>query len=88
MIYSINNIVIKPFSEYKHQFALCESCFWSATVFNNNSIEQSPINEDSILQKCPLCEKTSVSLMPLEKDEGYRILIGDQSGLEMQFSKC
>jgi ubiquitin C-terminal hydrolase len=87
-IYSTNNIVIKPFSEYKHQFALCESCFWSATVFNNNPIEQSPINEDSILQKCPLCEKTSVSLMPLEKDEGYRILIGDQRGLEMQFSKC
>jgi hypothetical protein len=26
--------------------------------------------------------------MPLEKDEGYRILIGDQRGLEMQFSKC
>ena len=85
-MYSINSAFIKRFSEYKHQFALCESCFWSATVFINSD-EQHPINDPRILQKCPLCKNTSVSLMPLEKDEGYRILIGDKRGLELQFSK-
>jgi len=79
-MYSINRIVMKPFSEYKHQFALCESCFWCATIFDKSSKQeekqQYPINDPGILQKCPLCENKSVSLMPLGKDEGYRILIG------------
>lgn len=89
-MYSVNEIVIKPFSEYKHQFALCESCFWSATIFSKAQDEEKQqhhiITDIRNLQKCPLCEE-SISLMPLEKDEGYRILIGDKRGLEMQFSK-
>ena len=88
-MYSVNEIVIKPFSEYKHQFALCESCFWSATIFSKAQDEEKQqhiITDIRILQKCPLCEK-SISLMPFEKDEVYRILSGDKRGLEMQFSK-
>jgi hypothetical protein len=91
-MYSVNRIIIKPFSEYQHQFALCESCFWCATIFDKSKEQeekqqQYPINDASILQKCPLCKNKSISLMPLEKDEGYRVLIGGKRGLEMQFSK-
>jgi len=39
-MYSVNSTVIKPLSEYNHQFALCESCFWCATIFDKSSEQE------------------------------------------------
>ncbi len=57
-------------------FALCESCFWSATILKMKE----PI-------ACPTCPDSSVSLIPLAADEQYRIDLGSNAGLELSFSK-
>jgi hypothetical protein len=58
-------------------FALCESCFWSATVLRT---------KDRIF--CPLCkESESLSLIPLGTDESYRLNMSGSSGLEVSFTK-
>jgi hypothetical protein len=57
-------------------FALCESCFWSATILRMK--EQ---------VACPLCIDVNVSLIPLAIYEQYRIKLGPSAGLELSFSK-
>jgi hypothetical protein len=56
-------------------FALCESCFWSATVLYDRPVS------------CPSCPGSSVSLIPLAKDEEYRLKISPSAGLELSFSR-
>jgi hypothetical protein len=80
----------KPFYKYHRQFALCESCFWSATILysaikekQNSEITTSAGNPSEV---CPMCNRDSVVLIPLQKDEAYQMSIGDKRGLEIQFS--
>ncbi len=91
---SLTNIVetssSKPFYRYQRQFALCESCFWSATSL------YSPIKEkqnseittstDNLTEVCPMCNKESVVLIPLQENEAYQMSLGDKRGLEIEFS--
>ena len=91
---SLTNIVktssSKPFYRYQRQFALCESCFWSATSL------YSPIKEkqnseittstDNVTEVCPMCNKDSVVLIPLQENEAYQMSLGDKRGLEIEFS--
>jgi hypothetical protein len=61
-------------------FALCESCFWSATV----------LQEGSLPDGCPLCSGGSqgVSMIPLGTDEEYRLKAAPSGGgLEMSFGR-
>jgi hypothetical protein len=52
-----------------------------------NSASEDTINDDSF-RICPMCNKeNSVSLMPLQKNEAYRISLEDKRGLEIQFLK-
>ena len=87
---------MRPLYGYEHQFAICESCFWCATIFHKATIKQEQkedVNENSnnnnIMQQqiCPTCKNKSVSLTPLAKDEIYRISMEGKRGLEMEFSK-
>jgi hypothetical protein len=80
----------KPFYKFHRQFALCESCFWSATILygaikekQNSEITTSAGNPSEV---CPMCNRDSVVLIPLQKDEAYQMSIGDKRGLEIQFS--
>ena len=80
----------KPFYKYHRQFALCESCFWSATILysaikekQNSEITTSAGNPSEV---CQMCNRDSVVLIPLQKDEAYQMSIGDKRGLEIQFS--
>lgn len=57
-------------------FAICESCYWSATILSM---------KDGIV--CPTCPDSIVSLIPLAIDEQYRIKLGTSAGLELSFSK-
>jgi hypothetical protein len=93
-MYLLNITTTRPLYEYGCQFAICESCFWCATIFhkaikeeqeehitergNNNNLQQ---------QICPTCKNKSISLIPLAKDEGYTIAIEGKRGLEIEFSK-
>jgi hypothetical protein len=52
-----------------------------------NSASEDTVNDDSF-RICPMCNKEiGVSLMPLQKNEAYRILVEDKRGLDIQFLK-
>jgi hypothetical protein len=79
----------KPLYQYERQFAICESCFWCATIFQRLDASSNN-NSDGLEQQqriCPLCKNKSISLIPLDKDEGYTIAIKGKRGLEIEFSK-
>ncbi|AIF82132.1 hypothetical protein NTE_00048 [Candidatus Nitrososphaera evergladensis SR1] len=65
----------------ERHFALCESCFWSATVFGKN-------NNNNLLPACPSCMGENVSLIPLSKDEEYQVRVSPSAGVEMSFSRA
>ena len=79
--------ITKPLYEYGRKFAICESCFWCATVFQKADNYSSNNNDSVQQQTCPLCENTSISLIPLAKDEVYTIAMEGKRGLEIEFSK-
>jgi hypothetical protein len=88
------NVITSPLYEYEYQFAICESCFWCATIFyiateqrqahlgnstnNNNNLRQ---------QVCSTCKNKNISLIPLAKDERYTIAMESKRGVEMEFAK-
>jgi hypothetical protein len=75
--------------EYQRRFAICESCFWCATIFHK--AQSSDSNIIIIIQHddaCPVSESKSISLIPLAKDEGYTIAMEAKRGLEMEFPIC
>ena len=60
-------------------FALCKSCYWTATIFTNfTKIEK---------YECPLCPGKNVELMPLNLDEKYELSFDPNKGLEITFSR-
>lgn len=65
-----------PDNPAARHFALCESCFWSASILRM---------EHDVA--CPTCTDSNVSLIPLAIDELYRIRLGSTAGLELSFSK-
>ena len=91
---SLTNIVktssSKPFYRYQRQFALCESCFWSATSLYNPIKEKQnseiTTSTDNLTEVCPICNKDSVVLIPLQENEVYQMSLGDKRGLEIEFS--
>jgi hypothetical protein len=43
-------------------FALCESCFWSATIFKSDK------KQEQIINTCPVCfNESNISLIPLTR---------------------
>ena len=45
------NVITSPLYEYEYQFAICESCFWCATVFHKSIIIKHEQGEDIILNR-------------------------------------
>jgi hypothetical protein len=77
----IQSIEYNNYTSHRH-FALCESCFWSATIFKSDKKQELKTNA------CPVCfNDNSVSLIPLTKDEAYELSTRSKGGLEMKFSK-
>jgi hypothetical protein len=84
-LFSVNTVK-RPLNGYNRQFAICEYCHWCATFFVN-SVSEDTMNDHSF-RFCPMCNKeNSVSQMPLQKNEAYRISFEDKRGLDMQFLK-
>ena len=71
---SIN--VVQERKAGRRSFALCNSCFWSATLFSETGS-----------LACPSCSDGSVSLIPLALDEQYRLKLSPASGVEISFSR-
>jgi hypothetical protein len=85
--YVTTTTTARPLYEYERQFAICELCFWCATIFQKTDIHGSNNNNSLHQRICPLCKNKSISLIPLAKDEGYTIAMEGKRGLEMMFSK-
>ena len=79
MDYSVSNLV-EAYAD--RQFALCESCFWSATILNSTQ------KNIRIINYCPVCSSNNVSLIPLANDDIYNMNISSKGGLELRFSKA
>ena len=79
----VNPITSKPLNQYHRNFAICESCFWCATIFHTS--DERSNNSQQQQQRCPICENKSVSLTPLAKDEGYKIAMEPKRRLEIEF---
>ncbi len=86
---SLSNSTVEDFtstnkksSNNSCQFALCESCFWSATLLDSRQ-EINIVN----LCECPACSNKNISLIPLAKDEIYKLSLTPKGGLDMTFSK-
>ena len=65
-----------------HHFVLCESCFWSATIFKSDK------KKELIINTCPVCfNDNSISLIPFAKKEAYDLSFRPKGGLDIKFSK-
>lgn len=56
-------------------FALCENCYWTATILKKVGSYQ-----------CPLCHSNQVALIPLRKDEKYEYSLESRQGIQIKFS--
>ena len=82
MNYSLTPQVESSYNTPARQFVLCESCFWSATIFESTQ------KQIQIYNSCPVCSKSNISLIPLANDEAYELQVRSKGGLEMKFSKA
>ena len=80
-MYSIINlgmstvILEKKFDYQNRLFALCESCYWTATFFTK--IES---------YECPVCQSRDIALIPLNRDEKCDYKYELKRGLQINFS--
>jgi hypothetical protein len=69
-------LILKERYDYQNRiFALCESCYWTATIFMKIEGYQ-----------CPICLSKDVALMPLNLDEKYEFDFERKRGLQIRFS--
>jgi hypothetical protein len=80
-MYSIINlgmstVILEKKSDYQNRlFALCESCYWTATFFTK--LES---------YECPVCQSRDIALIPLNRDEKYDYKYELKRGLQINFS--
>ena len=78
----IQSLEYNIYTTTNRHFALCKSCFWSATIFKSDK------KQEQIINTCPICfDENNISLIPLTKDEVYELSTRSKGGLEMKFSK-
>jgi len=72
----MTELILERRYDYNNRlFALCESCYWTATIFTK--IES---------YDCPACRASNVSLIPLSLDEKYEFQFKPKQGLDIKFS--
>jgi len=68
-------ILDKGYDYQNRAFALCESCYWTATFFMKIEGFQ-----------CPICLSKDVAFIPLNLDEKYEFDFERKRGLQIKFS--
>jgi hypothetical protein len=68
-------IVENKYNYDNRWFVLCQSCYWTATMFTK--VES---------YKCPVCRGDNVELIPLNLNEKYEYQLEPNKGLEIIFS--
>jgi hypothetical protein len=80
MHYSINSQIESSYVSDR-QCLLCETCFWSATIIR--STQKNAI----IINCCPICSNSNISVIPLTNDDACELYVRSNGGLEMKFSR-
>jgi hypothetical protein len=72
----MSELILDKRYDYQNRiFALCESCYWTATFLTK--IES---------YECPVCRGKNVALIPLTLDEKYEYQLVPKQGLDIKFS--
>ena len=72
----VHTVILEKKYDYSNRlFALCESCYWTATIFTK--IET---------YHCPVCQSKDVALIPLRSDEKYEYSLTPDQGVQVKFS--
>jgi Zn finger protein HypA/HybF involved in hydrogenase expression len=67
-------IQAKEYNYRNRLFALCEKCYWTATMLKKIETCQ-----------CPACHSDEVALIPLGNDERYEYYLKPKQGLDIRF---
>jgi hypothetical protein len=76
IIEQMPQLVQKKYDYSRCQFAICESCYWTATILDIYGEQD---------QLCPLCRDDPIALIPLSMDEEYSYTVKPDRGLDMEF---
>jgi hypothetical protein len=68
-------ILAKEYNYRNRLFALCEKCYWTATILKQVETCQ-----------CPVCHSDEVALIRLDNDERYEYSLEPKQGLQIKFS--
>ena len=68
-------ILAKEYNYRNRLFALCEKCYWTATILKKVETCQ-----------CTVCHSDEVSLIPIDNDERYEYSLEPRQGLQIKFS--
>ncbi len=72
----MRQVILENIYDYHNcSFALCESCYWTETIFTKIEI-----------CKCPFCRDENIEFIPLNLDEKYEYQLEPNKGLEIKFS--
>jgi len=70
------HLVQKKYDYSQYQFAICESCYWTATIFDICGEKD---------HSCPICRNDQIALIPLSMDEEYCYTVEPDRGLDIEF---
>lgn len=68
-------VVERKYDSVKRFFALCESCYWTATILRK--VESN---------ECPVCKSREIALIPLSQNEEYEYDWDSKHELQIRFS--
>ena len=68
-------VLERKYNSRNRIFALCEKCYWTATILKKVESYQ-----------CPVCLGEEVALIPLCKDEKYEYSLESGQGMQIKFS--
>ena len=79
----MSEVILERKYDYDNRlFALCESCYWTATIFTKIENIFTKIEN----YECPVCRDDNVALIPLNLDEKYEYQFKPKQGLDIKFS--
>ena len=72
----VHTVILERKYDYSNRlFALCESCFWTATFLMERENYE-----------CPFCHSKEIALIPIGLDEKYEYSLESKQGLQIKFS--
>ena len=62
-------------------FLICNACSWCASIYSSAY----SITNNISIARCPLCYDSGLELIPISKDESFRINYTPKAGIVLEF---